>query len=101
VVAASAARESKEATMAQITVPTAGRPTTQLDSADVLIGIDGNAFVIMGTVKAALRRAGASPDYISAYISAATSGDYDNVLATSMAYLDADVTEDPLVEALS
>lgn len=72
---------------AMTTVPTEGRPTTELDS-DVLVGIDGNAFTILGTVRKALRRAGASSVYIEAYTAEATSGSYDHLIQTSMAYLE-------------
>ena len=45
-----------------------------------LIGEDGNAFAIMGRVSAAMRRAGCTSEDISAYTTAATSGDYSNLL---------------------
>ena len=38
-----------------------------------LVGEDGNAFSIMGSVKKALRRAGADQEYIDRYLSEATS----------------------------
>ena len=80
--------------MAHITVPTEGRPLEQLDSGDILVGIDGNAFVVMATTAKALRRAGASKAFEDAYRAEAMSGDYDHLLATSMAYLDADINYD-------
>jgi hypothetical protein len=50
-----------------------------------LAGKIGNAFLILGTVQKALREAGVpkerSPD--------STSGDYDHLLATAMAWVDA------------
>ena len=52
-----------------------------------LIGQDGNAFAIMGRIKQALKRAGADKEYIDQYISEATSGDYDHLLAVSMEYV--------------
>jgi len=52
-----------------------------------LIGQDGNAFAIMGSVKQALKSAGAGKEYIDQYISEATSGDYDHLLAISMEYV--------------
>ncbi len=55
-----------------------------------LIGQDGNAFAIMGRVKRALRRAGADKEYIDKYLSEATSGDYNHLLAVSMEYVDVD-----------
>ncbi len=53
-----------------------------------LIGRDGNAFAVMGYVKQALRRAGADKEYIDKYLSEATSGDYNRLLAVSMEYVD-------------
>jgi len=53
-----------------------------------LIGDDGNAFVIMGRVKQALKRAGADQEYIDQYMNEATSGDYDNLLVVTMKYVD-------------
>ena len=44
-----------------------------------LIGQDGNAFVIMGRVKKALKSAGADMEYIDRYISEATTGDYNHL----------------------
>jgi hypothetical protein len=52
-----------------------------------LIGEDGNAFAIMGRVIKALRRAGADKEYMDQYTNEATSGDYDNLLATTMKYV--------------
>lgn len=47
-----------------------------------LWGVNGNALVIVGTVKKALKRAGASLLEQAAFVSQCMSGDYDNVLAT-------------------
>lgn len=47
-----------------------------------LIGEDGNAFSLIGSVSDALRRSGVARDIISEFRQEATSGDYDNVLAT-------------------
>lgn len=49
-----------------------------------LIGQDGNAFLILGRVQKALRRAGVPQAEIDAYMDEATSGDYDHLLATTM-----------------
>lgn len=51
-----------------------------------LIGHDGNAFAIMGRVRKALRQAGNEPGVIDAYLKQATSGDYNHLLAVSMAF---------------
>ncbi len=60
---------------------TLGKPTVKL------IGHNGNAFAIMGRVKKALMQAGADQEYIDKYLKEATSGDYDNLLAVSMEYV--------------
>lgn len=58
------------------------RPVVQLT------GTDGNAFAILGKVTTALRRAGASPEYVKQFTAEATAGDYDHLLATAMRYVD-------------
>jgi hypothetical protein len=50
-----------------------------------LSGEDGNAMFIIGRVSRALRRAGVDP---ADYVNEAMSGDYDNVLRTSMKWVD-------------
>lgn len=45
-------------------------------------GVDGNAMVIVGTVRSALSRAGATPKELAIFVGEALSGDYENVLAT-------------------
>lgn len=58
------------------------RPTVRL------VGEDGNAYSIIGRVKEALRRAGYSKEQLLEFQREATSGDYDNVLATAMKWVD-------------
>lgn len=70
-----------------ITVPETGRPASPTSSSS-LLGVDGNAFGIMGHTKTALKRAGADASFIAEYMTQAMSGDYDNLLAVSMAFLD-------------
>ena len=53
-----------------------------------LTGTDGNAFAIMGAVTRELRRAGVSAEEISKYREESMSGDYDNLLATAMRWVD-------------
>lgn len=53
-----------------------------------LSGIDGNAHAIMGTVIAALRRAGVSDAEIEKYKTESKSGDYDNLIQTAMRWVD-------------
>ena len=70
-----------------IEVPEEGRPSQSISAAS-LIGIDGNAFSIMGVTKTLLKKEGASEDYIDAYLKEAMSGDYDHLIQASVAYLD-------------
>ena len=58
------------------------KPTVQIK------GLDGNAFSVMGTVKQALKRAGADKEYFDQYTNDATMGDYNHLLSVSMAYVD-------------
>jgi len=51
-----------------------------------LIGVDGNAFAVIGFVQRKLREAGNSNEVIDAYRNAAMSGDYDHLLLVSMDY---------------
>jgi len=53
-----------------------------------LVGEDGNAFSIMGRVTKALRKAGVAQNEIDAYREEATSGDYDNLLQTTMRWVE-------------
>jgi len=52
-----------------------------------LIGEDGNAFRILVAVKRALKKTGADQEYIDQYREEAMSGDYDNLLAVTMKYV--------------
>ena len=52
-----------------------------------LVGQDGNAFAIMGRVMGALKSAGVSKEEIDQYYAESTSGDYDNLLRTAMAWV--------------
>jgi hypothetical protein len=51
-----------------------------------LVGIDGNAFSVMGTVIKGLKSAGNEDSVIKSYQDDAMSGDYDHLLAVSLAY---------------
>lgn len=55
-----------------------------------LTGEDGNAFSILGRVQGALRRAGVSAEERAQFVAEATSDDYDHLLRTVMAWVDAD-----------
>jgi len=52
-----------------------------------LTGEDGNAFAIMGAVRKALRKAGASTEELNQYSMESMSGDYDNLLRTAMRWV--------------
>jgi hypothetical protein len=54
-----------------------------------LVGEDGNPFAILGKVKRAMRKAGISADEVSAFMTEATSGDYDHLLQTVILTVDA------------
>jgi hypothetical protein len=53
-----------------------------------LSGNDGNAFAIMGAVKSALKKAGATSEEMSQYVSDSMSGDYDNLLRVAMEWVE-------------
>jgi hypothetical protein len=53
-----------------------------------LVGVDGNAFGIMGKVKRVLRSAGADQEYINKYLQESMSGDYNHLLSTAMNYVE-------------
>lgn len=52
-----------------------------------LVGQDGNAFVILGAVRRAMRSAGVSSEEIDSFYDEATSGDYDHLLSTCMRWV--------------
>ena len=52
-----------------------------------LIGKDGNAFMILGLVGNALRKAGASQDDINGFYTEARKGDYNHLLQTVMSWV--------------
>jgi len=59
----------------------------ELEPADIqLVGIDGNAAAIMGTMARALRNAGNPKWMIDLYYSQSMSGDYDHLLRVAMIY---------------
>lgn len=53
-----------------------------------LVGVDGNAFSVMGYVRRAMRESGFSREEIEGYIKDATSGDYNNLLCVSVDMID-------------
>jgi hypothetical protein len=60
-------------------------------------GKDGNAFAVMGRAMAGMRHAGYSPELIQQYQQEAMDGDYPNLLAVTMDYVDdsSERNEDP------
>ena len=52
-----------------------------------LVGNDGNAFAIMGSVTKALRRARVDNTEVQTYMDEAMSGDYDNLLRVTMEWV--------------
>jgi hypothetical protein len=61
-----------------------GKVMPKYDVKVKLSGNDGNAFAVMGAVKSALKKAGASKDELDQYLSDSMSGDYDNLLRVAM-----------------
>lgn len=55
-----------------------------------LIGRDGNAFAILGTVRKALQRGGVSSADIDTFMDEAQSGDYNHLLQTVMTWVEVD-----------
>jgi hypothetical protein len=53
-----------------------------------LTGEDGNAFAILGRCRKAAREAGLRESEITAFVTEATSGDYDHLLQTAMRWFD-------------
>ena len=49
-----------------------------------LVGNDGNAFAVLGSVSKAMRRAGVDKSDIDAFMDEAMSGDYNHLLQTAM-----------------
>ena len=53
-----------------------------------LVGTNGNAFMILGKVMKAMKKAGIDQEIIDKYSTEATSGDYDHLLMTTMKYVE-------------
>jgi len=52
-----------------------------------LVGLDGNAFSIMGRVMSALKEAGVPKEEVDEYYAESTSGDYDHLLQTAVRWV--------------
>jgi len=55
-----------------------------------MVGEDGNAFSILGRIRRIMRRANLPDSEWEAFRAEATSGDYDNLLATVMRWFEVD-----------
>jgi len=55
-----------------------------------LVGLDGNAFFILGRCQGAARRAGLSNEVLNEFHKEATSGDYNHLLQTCLKWFDCD-----------
>jgi hypothetical protein len=53
-----------------------------------LIGLDGNAFSILGRVMDAMKKSNVSQSEIDVFLKEATSSDYDNLLTTVAKWVD-------------
>lgn len=49
-----------------------------------LVGRDGNAFAILGSVRSAMKNGGCTQEQIDTFMTEAMSGDYDHLLQTCM-----------------
>ena len=56
------------------------------DAVVKLVGEDGNAFAILGRVRRGILKSN-HPELADAFVSEATSGDYDHLLATCLRYV--------------
>lgn len=54
-----------------------------MDEEYSLVGVDGNAYSVMGYVQKAMKNEGKSKDEITAYLNDAQSSDYQHLLAVS------------------
>jgi hypothetical protein len=62
-------------------------PGTKIEKPEVrLVGMDGNAFAIMGRCASALKRAGVPANVVTEYRERSMSGDYDNLLSVACEY---------------
>jgi hypothetical protein len=62
-------------------------PMPKYNVAVQLSGNDGNAFAVMGAVKSALKKSGASKEEVEQYLTDSMSGDYDNLLRVAMEWV--------------
>jgi len=53
-----------------------------------LVGINGNAYSVMGYASACMKREGKTKEQVDAYVKEAKAGDYDNLLSVSDIMID-------------
>lgn len=53
-----------------------------------LVGLNGNAYVLLAAVRQGLRKAKVPTEEIQEFLKEATSGDYDHLLLTCMNWVD-------------
>lgn len=58
-----------------------------------LVGLDGNAFALMGAFQKQARREGWTQDEIKVVLDKCTSGDYDNLIVTLCEHCDSEEKE--------
>lgn len=59
-----------------------------MDEKYCLVGVDGNAYAVMGYVRKAMKESGFSEQEIKAYLDDAMSSDYDHLLCVSIEMVD-------------
>lgn len=69
-------------------IPDPDGPVRYPDVEVELLGHDGNAFAIIGRVQGAMRRAGVRKGEIDAYVELALRGTYDELLQTTMRWVE-------------
>lgn len=60
-----------------------------------LVGVDGNAYAVMGVFSRQARREGWTQEEIDSVLEEAQSGDYDHLLSTIMTYCEPQDEEEP------
>lgn len=59
-----------------------------------LVGIDSNAFMILGACLKAAKKAGMTKEWQDTFMNEAKSGDYDHLLQTAIKYFDVEAEEE-------
>jgi len=61
--------------------------TPKYDIEVQLTGTDGNAFMLLGVMRKALRKHGVGKEELALFVQEATGGDYDNLLRVCMKWV--------------